>query len=185
MVLILLLFALFISIVITRDPANPLSYTLLEAEDFVDNKYWANNFNDMFSGMNVLFNLLVVNNWTECEIGFEYVTGAKRVRVFFFAFHLLGVIVISNVVTSFIINAYFQQMKTIVHRLGWEENVEGEAIIKGEHGVFDATTVTGTKTGATSLYIARIASRHMDVEIDERAVLRNLFTRTSSDITEK
>lgn len=185
-VLILSLFVLLISIVITRDPANPLSYTLLEADDFVDNKYWANNFNDMFSAMNVLFNILVVNNWTECEIGFEYVTGKKQVRFFFLTFHLVGVIVISNVVTSCIINAYFQQMKTIVQRLGLEENVEGEAIIKGEHGVFDATTVTGTKTGATSLYIARIASRHMDVEIDERAMLRNLFTRTSSsNITEK
>ena len=49
---------------ITRDPANPLSFVLLEADDFVGNNYWANNFNDMMSGMNVLFNLLVVNNWT-------------------------------------------------------------------------------------------------------------------------
>ena len=169
-----------ISIVITRDPQNPLSYILLEADDFVDNDYWANNFNDMFSGMNVLFNLLVVNNWTEFEIGLEYTAGTKRVRFFFLSFHLFGVIVISNVVTSFIINAYFQQMETIVQRLGWEENVEGEAVIKGEHGVFDATTVTGTKTGTTSVYIARIAPRHLDVEVDERAALRNLFTRTSS-----
>jgi len=170
--------------VITRDPQNPLSSTLLEAGDFVDNNYWANNFNDMFSGMNVLFNLLVVNNWTECETGFEYVTGGKRVRIFFFTFHLIGVIMICNVVTSFVINAHFQQMKTVAQRLGWEEHVEGEAIIKGERGVFDATMVTGTKTGASSVYIAQIAPRHMDIEVDERAVLRNLFTRTGSEISE-
>jgi len=170
---------------ITRDPANPLSYTLLEADDFVDNNYWANNFNDMLSGMNVLFNLLVVNNWTECEIAFEYVTGAKRVRFFFLSFHLLGVIVISNVVTSFIINAYFQQMETVAQRLGREEIVKGEATLKGERGVFDATTITGTKTGADSVYIARIAPRHLDIETDERAALRHLFTRTGSDLTEK
>lgn len=150
---------------------------LLEADDFVDNDYWANNFNDMFSGVNVLFNLLVVNNWTQFESGLEYTSGSKRVRFFFFFFHLFGVIVISNVVTSFIINAYFQQMETIVQRLGWEEDVDGEALIKGQHGVFDATTVTGTKTGTSSVYIARISPRHMDVEIDERAALRNLFTR--------
>jgi len=165
---------------ITRDPANPLAYILLEAEDFVDNNYWANNFNDMFSGMNVLFNLLVVNNWTECEIGFEYVTGEKWVRIFFFSFHLIGVIVISNVVTSFIINAYFQQMKTLVQRLGWEEIIENEALLKGARGIFDATTVTGTNTGVKSVYIARIRPKHMDIEVDERAALRNLFTRTSS-----
>jgi two pore calcium channel protein len=48
---------------ITRDPKNPLSQVIL-GNDFSENDYWANNFNDMMSGMNVLFNLLVVNNWT-------------------------------------------------------------------------------------------------------------------------
>ena len=148
----------FTLLVITRDPANPLAYILLEAEDFVDNNYWANNFNDMFSGMNVLFNLLVVNNWTECEIGFEYVTGEKWVRIFFFSFHLIGVIVISNVVTSFIINAYFQQMKTLVQRLGWEEIIENEALLKGARGIFDATTST---------YFMWIRGFQSDCKIDE------------------
>ena len=49
---------------ITRDPDNPLSHLLLHT-DFSDSEYWANNFNDVISGINVLFNLLVVNNWTE------------------------------------------------------------------------------------------------------------------------
>lgn len=93
--------------------------------------------------MNVLFNLLVVNNWTECEIGFEYVTGGKSVRFFFFFFHLLGVIVINNVVIAFIINAFFQQLKTIADRTGWEEQVEGEATIKGARAMFRASTITG------------------------------------------
>lgn len=130
--------------VITRDPQNPLSTILLEASDFVDNGYWANNFNDLFSGMNVLFNLLVVNNWTQCEIGFEYVTGAKWVRLFFFAFHILGVVLINNVVIAFIINAFFQQLKLLNDRQGWEERVQGEALIKGDKGMFDASTITGT-----------------------------------------
>eukprot|EP00536_Pseudo-nitzschia_multiseries_P001386 jgi/Psemu1/181049/e_gw1.18.17.1 len=169
---------------ITRDPENSLAYTLLEASDFVDNNYWSNNFNDMFSGMNVLFNLLVVNNWTECEIGFEFVTGAKWVRFFFFSFHLAGVVVISNVVTSFIINAYFQQMETIAHRRE-QEKIDGEAILKGSQAVFDATHVTGTLTGAKNVHFVRINPRHMDVEIDERAVLRQLFTRRSTPSTEE
>ena len=135
--------------VITRDPQNPLSIILLEASDFVDNEYWANNFNDMFSGMNVLFNLLVVNNWTECEIGFEYVTGTKWVRLFFFTFHLLGVVVINNVVIAFIINAFFQQLKLLNDRQGWEERVHGEAFIKGDKGMFDASNITGTSTLST------------------------------------
>eukprot|EP00804_Cyclotella_cryptica_P018435 CCRYP_004287-RA/>CCRYP_004287-RA protein AED:0.30 eAED:0.30 QI:121/1/1/1/1/1/5/1507/811 len=166
---------------ITRDPRDPTAFKLLEANDFVVNEYWANNFNDMFSGLNVLFNLLVVNNWTECEIGFEVVTDRKWiVRCFFFLFHVLGVIGISNVITSFIINAFFQQMKTIEQRKGWEESIEGEAIIKGSEAFFDTSMVTGTETGVKNMYIARIKPQHLDVETDERAELRELFTRTSS-----
>ena len=37
---------------ITRDPANKVSYLILDT-DFSDSEYWANNFNDMISGMNV------------------------------------------------------------------------------------------------------------------------------------
>jgi hypothetical protein len=47
---------------ITRDPNNPVS-SVLEGTEFADNFYWANNFNDLLSGMNVCFNLLVINNW--------------------------------------------------------------------------------------------------------------------------
>ena len=74
---------------VTRDPSNKLSYLILNT-DFSENDYWANNFNDIISAVNVLFNLLVVNNWTECEIGFEAVTETKWVRYFFFAFHFWG-----------------------------------------------------------------------------------------------
>jgi hypothetical protein len=44
--------------VITRDPSNP-AYKLLEATNFMNSGYWANNFNDMFSSLNVLFNFMV------------------------------------------------------------------------------------------------------------------------------
>lgn len=47
---------------ITRDPDNPLSYQF-EGTAFAHNLYWSNNFNDLLSGINVCFNLLVINNW--------------------------------------------------------------------------------------------------------------------------
>jgi two pore calcium channel protein len=166
---------------ITRDPSNPLSMAIL-GNDFSDNDYWANNFNDMMSGMNVLFNLLVINNWTNCEIGFEAVTGGKWVRLYFLAFYIFGVILIDNLVIAFIINAFFQQLATLQTRLG-SEVVEGEAIIHGEGAHFDASKITGTDTGITGGYIARIRARHADVEIDEREGLRRLFTQQSSDIS--
>jgi two pore calcium channel protein len=162
---------------ISRDPSNPLSFAILN-NDFSNNDYWANNFNDMMSGMIVLFNLLVVNNWTNCEIGFEAVTGGKWVRLFFFSFHILGVILVNNLVIAFIINAFFQQLATINSRSG-EEVLKGEAVIRGERAIFDGSQITGTKTGATGGYIARIRTFHTDVDIDEKEGLRRLFTQNS------
>lgn len=168
---------------ITRDPTNPHSQLLLEAEDFVNNEYWANNFNDMSSGMNVLFNWLVVNNWTEETSGLESASGDKwLVRLFFFSFYLLGVIGISNVITSFVINAFFQQLATIEQRRSKvEEEIEGEATIRGSRAIFHSAEITGTGTGlGGSVYFARIHPRHSDVELDEREALKALFSRSTS-----
>mmetsp|Transcript_4837 Transcript_4837/g.8702 ORF Transcript_4837/g.8702 Transcript_4837/m.8702 type:complete len:291 (-) Transcript_4837:172-1044(-) len=164
--------------VISRDPNNLHYQSLMEADDFVDNEYWANNFNDMISGMNVLFNMLVVNNWTNQASGLEYATGTKLpVRLFFLSFHLLGVTGIGNVITSFIINAFFQQINTVKQRQGPDEKVEGGTVISGSRAIFNSSMITGTATGLQrETYIAKIKIQHMDVEVDERSALRELFS---------
>ncbi len=164
---------------ITRDPENPLSQVIL-GNDFSANQYWANNFNDMMSGMNVLFNLLVVNNWTNCEIGFEAVTGGLWVRLFFLSFHVFGVILVNNLVIAFIINAFLQQLR-VIHYRNSEDIVPGQAVITGERALFNASEITGTKTGASGGYYARLRAVHADVEIDEREGLRRLFTQSSNE----
>jgi Ion transport protein len=93
---------------ISRNPTDSRAYLLLDS-DFARNNYWANNFNDMLGAMNVLFNLLVVNNWTECQAGFEAVTQSRYNRFFFVAFHVAGVVLVNNLVLAFIINAFIQQ----------------------------------------------------------------------------
>jgi hypothetical protein len=67
----------------------------------------------------------------------------------FFSFHLWGVIVINNVSIAFIINAFFQLLKILNDRQGWEERIQGEARIKGNKGMFDASNITGTLTSQT------------------------------------
>lgn len=94
--------------------------------EFADNEYWGNNFNDIMSGMNVLFNLLIVNNWTECEIGFEVVVG-KWARAFFFLFHIIGVVLINNLVCAFIITVFMDQ---------WEKEREKEDSLTLTHREF-------------------------------------------------
>ncbi len=163
---------------ITRDPSNSLSYALLGATDFTGSAYWPNNFNDMFSSMNVLFNLLVVNNWTTCIEGFEYTTGGKTVRFYFLFFHLICVTVISNVITSVVINSFFQQLEVIEQRYGHSELIEGTSI-RGDQAFFAASLLTGTKTGVQGKYFARIKAVNFDVDVDERAVMRRVFGRSN------
>jgi len=162
---------------ITRDPDNLLSYSLL-GTDFSDNEYWANNFNDVISGMNVLFNLLVVNNWTECEIGFEATTGSKWVRLFFLSFHIFGVIVINNVVIAFIIDEFLTQLAVFTETTDAEFVGDSEAILYHRQAVFEGSTITGTNTSLKGTYIARIKRSELEGHDHER--LRKLFTQTSS-----
>ena len=115
--------------------------------------YLVHSFNDMFSGMNVLFNWLVVNNWTTQTSGMEHATGNKwLVRLFFLSFYLLGVIGISNVITSFIISAFFQQLKTLEGGQLKEENDTEEPKTEEPQGdsgsspVFDISSHTSTST---------------------------------------
>lgn len=164
---------------ITRDPNNPLSYLIL-GTDFADSEYWANNFNDMFSSLNVLFNLLVVNNWTTEWIGYESVTESKLCRLYFFGFYVFGVILVNNVVIAFIVNAFID---------GWDRKRLEElahhdlpdAVIEGREAVFDASRITGTATFLTGTYVAKLkrrtAAHHSVRGVD---VLRGLFTKTDS-----
>ena len=148
---------------ITRDPSNTLSHALLRASDFTASKYWPNNFNDLPSGMNVVFNLLVVNNWT---------------TQFFLLFHLIGVTGISNVITSVVINSFFQQLEVIERRYGDEERVK-DASIRGSRAYFAASILTGTETGVHGTYSAQIKPTYFDVDVDERRVMRRVFGRPS------
>ena len=165
---------------ISRDPSNPLSYLVLNT-DFSDNDYWANNFNDMISSLNVLFNLLVVNNWTECADGFEAVTQSKYTRLFFLAFHVFGVIVVNNVVIAFIVNAFIAQWD-IQHERVVAEEVEGEAMIEGRQALFNASLITGTKTYLTGKYVARVGQ--LGAAQHQHDLLKYLFTKTEFQISQ-
>lgn len=94
-----------------------------------------------------------------------------------------GVILVNNILLAYLINAYLQQLDVLQTRND-EDLVNGEAVIQGERALFDASSITGTKTGASGEYYARLRAIHADVEINEREGLRRLFTRTSSTVNE-
>jgi two pore calcium channel protein len=68
--------------------------------------YWANNFNDVMSGMVVCFELLVVNNWFVIVDGFSAVAPMPIVRLFAIAVYIVGVLVSLNIAIAFALNAF-------------------------------------------------------------------------------
>lgn len=166
---------------VTRDPENDWAARLLNT-DFADNEYWANNFNDMLSGLNVLFNLLVVNNWTQVEVGFEAVTQSRWVRLYFLSFFILGVVLVNNLVIAFIVSSFLNQLDIVQNRTHNEVVGDGEAVLQGRKAVFDAEEITGTKTTLSGRYIVRVSSgrRGAHSTTTHQKQLRELFSSANS-----
>jgi len=78
----------------------------LENSNFYRDKYCANNFNDIGSAIMVMFELLVVNQWHVLTEGFVLATGSKFTRLYFVSFHLISVIIILNIFTAFVLEAF-------------------------------------------------------------------------------
>ncbi|KDO28315.1 hypothetical protein SPRG_06365 [Saprolegnia parasitica CBS 223.65] len=72
---------------------------------YTQDGYMANNFNDMASGMVLLFELLIVNNWFVLADGFVCVT-SKYARWYFVTFHLIGVTILLNLVVASTLDAF-------------------------------------------------------------------------------
>ena len=78
----------------------------LEGSEFYREKYCKNNFNDIGSAFIVLFELLVVNQWHIITDGFVLASGSKAVRLYFILYHLISVILILNIFTAFVLEAF-------------------------------------------------------------------------------
>lgn len=179
---------------ITRDPNNYKAFDLINTE-FAESAYWANNFNDMMSGMNVLFNLIVINNWTVQADGIVAVTDTKLSRLYFLLFHLVGVIIVNNLFVAFVIEAFVHDWENIkrLRRQGSSSD-EGtsqtnlntskgqENIVLNEKNevVFDASKITGTRTALRGQYVAKMKHTGLEYGIDKHSVLHNLFSNSRS-----
>ena len=94
---------------INADPAGK-QLKALEATDFYKQGYLPLNFNDYESGFVTLFCILVVNNWFVVVEGFVAVSDDFTGRLFFLAFYLIGVLVLLNVVISFILDSFITEL---------------------------------------------------------------------------
>ncbi|XP_042874481.1 two pore calcium channel protein 1-like [Penaeus japonicus] len=77
----------------------------LEMTDFWRDHYCNNNFNDVVHAFIVLFELTVVNQWHVIAYGYSAVTNPWA-RLFFMLFHLICVIIVLNIFTAFVLEAF-------------------------------------------------------------------------------
>ncbi|XP_037575073.1 two pore calcium channel protein 1 isoform X1 [Dermacentor silvarum] len=77
----------------------------LKQSTFYATGYCKNNFNDIFSSFVVLFELMVVNQWHILTEGFVHVT-SKAARLYFLLFHLSCVVIVLNIFTAFVLEAF-------------------------------------------------------------------------------
>ena len=82
--------------------------------------YWPNSFNDFPSAFITLFELLVVNNWHVIMNGLvtvataDYGVPGQFSVIYFVSFWILAVVVVSNLIIAFILEAFFEKQDELV-----------------------------------------------------------------------
>ena len=85
--------------------------------DYDNFDYYANNFNNFYSALVTLFELMVVNNWFVTMDGYVRATDwgyfFHFTRIYFYMFYIMSVVIMINLVVAFILEAFILQ---------WEKN---------------------------------------------------------------
>ena len=75
--------------------------------DATDNAlYYIMNFNDTYSGMLTLFSILIGNNWNSMSDMYADLTNNDWPRWYFTIFYIVAIMVILNIVVSFVLDIY-------------------------------------------------------------------------------
>lgn len=77
----------------------------LRNSNFYHDHYCSNNFNDILKSFVILFELTVVNQWHVLTSGFVLVTHPAA-RLYFLTFHICCVVIVLNIFTAFILEAF-------------------------------------------------------------------------------
>ena len=71
--------------------------------------YWSNNFDDFFSALVVLWNVMVVNNWHVFLHAFTHYTGTRWAQLYFIVWWLISVVVALNLFTALILENFIMR----------------------------------------------------------------------------
>lgn len=99
----------------------------------MDTYYYDNNMNSLYSSFIVFLELAVVNNWhviTEMYVG---LSGTRWTYLYFYVYYLVAVVIVVNVLTAFVIDAFVEQYNADPSRyFRWEQRIYNSlALMKG------------------------------------------------------
>ncbi|KAL3701109.1 hypothetical protein R1sor_019131 [Riccia sorocarpa] len=97
----------------------------LERTTMFENDYLVYNFNDYVSGMVTLFNVLVMGNWEVWMESYAVLTQEWLAVTYFISFYVLGVLLIFNLVISFVLEAFFAQAQIDEERQAMDTTPSG------------------------------------------------------------
>ena len=125
----------------------------LQDSTFYKDRYCANNFNDIGSAFIVLFELLVVNQWHVITEGYVLATGSKATRIFFIAYHLISVILILNIFTAFVLEAFLLEYSYTKGNLekALETKINEMGLAYGSKPVFQQPKKEASKSSKESI----------------------------------
>ncbi|KAK9085276.1 hypothetical protein Sjap_025687 [Stephania japonica] len=104
------------------NPGNPK----LNGSELYDNDYLLFNFNDYPNGMVTLFNLLTMSNWQIWMQGYKELTGSAWTFVYFISYYIITVLLLLNLVVSFVLEAFFAEMDLETSGESEDENKDAE-----------------------------------------------------------
>eukprot|EP01065_Artemidia_motanka_P021707 TRINITY_DN2595_c1_g1_i1.p1 TRINITY_DN2595_c1_g1~~TRINITY_DN2595_c1_g1_i1.p1 ORF type:complete len:1100 (+),score=276.63 TRINITY_DN2595_c1_g1_i1:98-3301(+) len=139
-----------------RDPASHYYHALVDGNTtYAQSGWWPMNFNDMGSGMVMLFGCLVMNSWDNYVAAYVTVT-SKWARIYFIAFWVVGYIACFNIVISAILNKFDERSKRYTRtdhkaRSGWRVVAEKTGDLMCTFGVVLRDTLDGVAVVAEVL----------------------------------
>eukprot|EP01104_Vermistella_antarctica_P020041 TRINITY_DN828_c0_g1_i8.p1 TRINITY_DN828_c0_g1~~TRINITY_DN828_c0_g1_i8.p1 ORF type:complete len:991 (-),score=211.04 TRINITY_DN828_c0_g1_i8:89-3061(-) len=77
----------------------------LQGTQFLEDKYWPNNFDDLLSSFVVCFELMVVNNWQVLASGYVAISG-HWAYLYFILFNVFGVVLVVNIIIAVVLEAF-------------------------------------------------------------------------------
>eukprot|EP00939_MAST-03C_sp_MAST-3C-sp1_P005373 g5373.t1 len=88
----------------------------LNGTTFAVDGYFANNFNDFGSSLVLCFELLAVNNWHVLMEGFVAASGTGVSRLYFYAYYVVAVVVVLNLVIAYIVTNFGRKRRELIER---------------------------------------------------------------------